>query len=436
MSEGAPSIHVPFFVRRTLGLRTRRRVPFDAVVKLRWGEPTYMLTHPDDVKHVLITHAENYTKTRYLSSARGRLRAGQGLLTSSGPEHHRQRRLLQPLFHQSVVERFCPTLLGRTDRLLARLETAPEVDLATEMADLTQSVILGVLFGTDLDDEDERLARAIRTRRRYTQYVYHGRLPFRTRLPTRVVRAHRGALRHIDDVIFREIALRRSDPTARSDFLSLLMTSTYPDGSRMDDRQIRDEVLTLTSAGHETLGEALTWTWYLLSRHPEVEQRLLSELHGVLADRTPTPEDAAKLAFTESVLREAMRLYPPTWIFERVPAERDALPSGTVVPAGAKLYLCQWVLHRHPRYFPDPEAFRPERFAGATRRPFRYVYLPFGDGAHTCIGETFATLQGVLVLACIGRRFGFEVLPGQRIVPRAGITLGPRYGIRARPRAR
>jgi cytochrome P450 len=430
------AIDLPPFLRRTLGLRSRRRIPFDAVVKLRAGEATWMLTHPDDVKHVLISNAGNYSKSRFLHSARGRLRAGQGLLTSAGEEHRRQRRLLQPLFHQRVIERFYPVVVDRTERLLSRLESGGEVDIAREMADLTRSVILGVLFGRDHRDEDGGLSRAIDARRRYTEYVYHSRLPFRTRLPTKVVRQHGEALRRIDEAIFREIGIRRRGAEARSDLLSLLMTSTYPDGSRMTDRQVRDEVLTFTSTGYETLGEALSWTWYLLSQHPEVEGRLLSELQAVGASGLTTPAGVARLTFTEGVFREAMRIYPPTWIYERVAQERDGLPSGSVVPGGARLYVCQYVMHRHPRYFPEPEAFRPERFADATRRPFRFAYLPFGDGAHTCLGESLAMMEGVLVLAMVGGRFGFELVAGQRIVPRAGITLTPRHGIRMRPRSR
>jgi cytochrome P450 len=437
VSASSSSIALPPFVRRTLGVRSRRRIPFDAAVKLRAGEATWMLTHPDDVKHVLISNAENYSKSRFLHSARGRLRAGQGLLTSSGEEHHRQRRLLQPLFHQRVVERFCPVIVDRTERLLSRLEGAAEVDIATEMADLARSVILGVLFGIEYRDEGGRLSAAIQCRRRYTEYVYHSRLPFRTRLPTRVVREHRGAIRWIDEVISREIASRRRGVEVQGDdLLSLLLESTYSDGSRMSDRQVRDEVLTFTSTGYETLGDALAWTWYLLSQHPEVERRFVSELRAAPVDRVATPAGAAGLSFTEGVFREAMRIYPPTWIYERVARERDELPSGAVVPGGARLYVCQYVMHRHPRYFPEPEAFRPERFAGAGRRPYRFAYLPFGDGAHTCLGETLAMLEGVLVLGMVGRRFGFELLPGQQIVPRAGITLTPRHGIRVRPVSR
>jgi cytochrome P450 len=437
VSERAPTVALPGFLRRTLGLRTRRRIPFDAAVKLRPLEATWMLTHPADVRHVLVTNAANYDKTRFLSSARGRLRAGEGLLTASGDAHRRQRRLLQPLFHERVVQRFAPVVEERTQGLLDRLGEAAgapaSLDLAEEMAELTRAVIVSALFGHAPGREDASLAAAIRARRRYTQHVYHGRLPFRARLPTRVVREHRRALRVLDDVIAREIAARRRDGPGE-DLLSLLMAASYPDGSRMDDRQVRDEVLTLTSTGYETLGEALAWSWLLLARHPAAEARFHAELRAVLGGRPPKAGDVAGLAYTQSVLRESMRIHPPTWIFERVPRQADTLPSGAEVPAGAKLYLCQWVLHRHPRFFPDAEAFRPERFGDTRRRPFRFAYLPFGDGPHTCLGETFAMMQGVLVLARVGQALRFELEPGQRIVPKAGITLGARHGIRARPR--
>ena len=437
VGASTPSITLPLFIRRTLGLRSRYRIPYDAVVKLRAGEPTYMLTHPDDVRHVLVDNAANYSKTPFLTSAEGKQRAGSGLLTATGDDHQRQRRLLQPLFHRAAVTRYAAAIASRLEDLFADWRHRVDVDIAEEMAQLTQSVIIGVLFGDDYPDEDRRLAHAIHARRLFTDHLYHSRLPFHTRLPLPVVRNHRAAMEVLDDTIAKEIRARRSAPDQRDDLLSLLIGLTYPDGTRMSDQQIRDEVLTFTSTGYETVGEALGWTFYLLLSHPDIAAELRAEVDRVLGDQAAQADDVARLALTECALKESMRLYPPTWVFVRVPLERDVLPSGAAVPAGAKLYLCQYVMHRHPRYFPSPEQFVPARFASGGRTSLRGVYFPFGDGPHICIGEAFANLQGVLVLAAVTQRFRLELLHGQKIAPRAGITLSPLRGIRVavHPRA-
>lgn len=423
---------LPPFVRRTLGLRARRRFRYDSLVRVRLGEPVFLLTHPDDVRHVLVSNAPNYIKGPQLTSARGRRRAGGGLLTGTGEEHLRQRRLLQPVFHRQAIERFDEAVRSQTERMLIRWRSGEVVELAAEMSHLTQSVILEVLFGNELGDDGlDELAGAIRKRRRYTELVYHGRLPFRERLPTRTVREHRLAIRAIDAVIYGAIERRRSGSMLSRDLISDLLGVTYPDGSAMTDRQVRDEILTFTSTGYETLGEALTWAWYLLGRHPEVEAKFFAELSGVLDGRKPLAADVPRLNYTEMVLTETIRLYPPTWLFARIPLEDDALPSGAFVPAGATLYLCQYVMHRHPRYFPDPERFDPARFAPNSRVP-RFVYFPFGDGPHKCIGEHLAHLEGVLILALVSQRFRVALLDPSPAEPYAGITLRPRHSLWAR----
>jgi cytochrome P450 len=344
--------------------------------------------------------------------------------------------MLQPLFHRRAVARFVAAIDDRAERWIRSTQPGSVVDLGAEMADLTKRVILSVLFGDDLDpDSEERLARAIRERRSYTEYVYHGRLPWRDRLPTRFLRANRRAIATIDREVFAILARRRARLDAgasdqEADLLDGLLGATYADGSRMTDAQVRDEILTLTSTGYETLGEALTWTWYRFALHPEEEERLLDGLANASGDEFPSA--AAERA--ERVLAEVMRLHPPTWIFARVPVEADELPVGGRVGPGDTLLLCQYVLHRHPAAFPDPERFDPDRFADA--RPSRSAYLPFGDGAHKCIGEHLARLEGVRVLLRVLRRFKFRVDAPERVEPYGGITLRPWGGLRARVEAR
>ena len=420
----AGSVELPRHLRRTLGILAPRRVALDARVRVGPWSSAWFLTHPEDVQHVLVTSADRYRKTPFLTSERGRRRAGAGLLTSTGEEHLRQRRLLQPLFHRRAVERFAAAIDARVERWLESTVPGSVVDLAAAMADLTQRVILSVLFGDELDAAaEERLARAIRVRRRYTEYVYHGRLPWRDRLPTRILRANRAALAAIDAELLPVLARRRAriagEASPEPDLIDGLLAAEYGDGTRMTDAQVRDEVLTFTSTGYETLGEALTWAWYRLDRHPESEADLLDAIRaGVGAGRA------------EAILTETMRLHPPTWIFSRIPVAADELPRGGAVDPGDTLFLCPYVLHRHPAFFPDPERFDPHRFAA--ERPSRWAYLPFGDGAHKCIGEHLARLEGEQVLVRVASRLRFRLLDPARVEPHGGITLTPRGGLPAR----
>lgn len=407
----------PLFIRRTLGYLSRRTFRYDEVVRVRPGpRPSYLITHPDDLRHVLVGAAANYIKTPFLTSERGRRRAGEGLLTSTGDAHREQRRLLQPLFHPDPVTVFAGAIRAEIERRLERWTPGRRLDLVDEMADLTQSVIVTVLFGDELSPENRRaLKAAINKRRAYTEYVYHGKLPYRDRLPTGIGRANRAAVETIDRIVHDAIAKRRATPG--DDLLTRLIGTQYRDGSSMTDRQVRDEVVTFTSTGYETLGEALAWAFYLLGRDPDADRRLAAE-----------PEFAAP------VLHESMRLFPPTWIFARIPVAADTLPSGGSVEAGVTLFLCPYLQHRHPRYFPDAERFAPQRFIDDP--PPRFVYIPFGDGPHKCLGEHVARLEGTMVLAQTAPRLRFELEHDLSIELHGGITLRPTGGLPARVRAR
>lgn len=407
----------PLFIRRTLGHLSRRTFAYDEVVRVRPGRPpSYLITHPDDLRHVLVGAAANYIKTPLLTSERGRRRAGEGLLTRTGDAHREQRRLLQPLFHPDPVTVFTTAIRAEIERRLERWTPGRKLDLVDEMADLTQSVIVTVLFGDELAPENRRALRiAINTRRAYTEYLYHGKLPYRDRLPTRIGRANRAAVETIDRVVYDAIAKRRATPG--DDLVSRLIAAEYRDGSSMTDRQVRDEVVTFTSTGYETLGEALAWAFYLLARDPDADRRLATE-----------PQFAAP------VLHESMRLFPPTWIFARIPLAADRLPSGGSVGAGATLFLCPYLQHRHPRFFPDAERFAPQRFID--NPPPRFAYIPFGDGRHKCLGEHLARLEGTMVLAQTTSEIRFELDQHLSIELHGGITLRPTGGLPATVRAR
>ncbi|HUP20822.1 MAG TPA: cytochrome P450 [Gemmatimonadota bacterium] len=418
---------LPPFARRVLGIGSVRRFDYGPPVPVRPLSRRLLLLDPADVRHVLLGGEAGYRKTPRIASAAGRRRVGSGLISRSGEAHRERRRLLQPLLLRRAVERFRGRIAERVEAWTAERRDGERLDLAAAMAGLTRSALLSVLFGDDLTPAAEaRLAEAIQARRVYTERLYHGRLPGRDRLPTPVVRAHRRAVRTLDAAVAEAIARRRA-AGGGEDLVALLLAARSAEGEALTERDVRDEVLTFTSTGYETLGEALTWAAYLLARHPAVESRLHAALDAGSADR---PDDSPWADYAGRILDETLRLYPPTWIFTRVPVAPDRLPSGAAVRPGDTLYVCPWILHRHPGHFPDPERFDPDRFA--TDRPERFAYLPFGDGPHRCIGEHLARMEAVLALGKIGRRLRLRSLDPRPAEPVGGVTLRPRGGLPVR----
>ena len=287
------------------------------------------------------------------------------------------------------------------------------------------------VLGSDANDEMPELLGAITIRRLYMEHVFFSPLP--EWMPSRIGWRYRTAMQHIDAIVYRAIQARRARLTEAEDLLSLLLRAKYDDGTGMTDQQVRDEAVTLFITGYETIGEALTWTSYLLSQHPDIEAKFFAEVEEVLAGRVPSADDLPRLSYSGMVLAESIRLYPPTWIFIRMTLQEDKLPSGATIPAGSKLYLCPYVMHRHPRYFPDPERFDPERFTETAKkeRP-QFAYFPFGGGARVCIGEHFAKMEGILVLTSIAQHFRLSLVPGQTIVPEPKMTLRPKHGLMMR----
>jgi len=409
------------------------------VVDLTFGPRTYLLNNPEDIRYVLEVNHLNYTKTRRLTNRSGQILSGKGLLTSSGTAALRQRRILQPIFARSTIAEFGEVMVNCTEQMLARWHPGAELDIAAAMLTLTQQVMGKTLFSLDLLGEGQELANAMKVRRRYIQH-YFGfpfLLPLPGYLPTRTNRKYRQAMLCLDQTIHGMISARRTSAVLPQDILSLLMQAQDRDGVPLHDEQIRDEALTIATTGYETIGLALAWTWYLLSQNPDAARALTAELQTELGGRTPTVGDVAKLRYTEMVFAEGLRLYPPTWIFVRVAQQADVLPSGVQIPAGTKLYLCPYTMQRNPRYFPAPERFDPERFAESAKqaRP-RFAYFPFSGGPRVCLGQGFALLEGVLVLASMAQRVSLALLPGQRIVPTPGLTLWPKHGIRMRVQTR
>ena len=388
-----------------------------------------LVSDPDLIEQVLVHDAKNYVKhfgARYYKPL-----LGNGLVTSEGDFWLRQRRLSQPAFLKARLPSYAPAMTELGEQMATGWEPGKRVDVADEMSRLTGAIALRTLFGASSIRDQEAYNRAHIT----ALEVIHGRfrklVPWPQWVPLPSHRRLAKALAHLDSIVAGFIREGRSRPEPGDDLLSMLLRARDEDGSRMTDVQLRDEAMTLFLAGHETTALTLSWTWYLLAQHPAVEEKLAAEWAAVLGDRLPTSDDLPRLAYTEHVIQEAMRVYPPVYLIGREPLT-DVELGGYRVRKGTTVFFSQWVSHRDPRYFDDPEAFRPERWAdGLARRLPKYAYYPFGGGPRVCLGNSFAMMEAVLLLATIGRRWRFTLEPDPPVTPWPTITLKPRPGVMA-----
>jgi cytochrome P450 len=397
--------------------------------------PTYFLNHPDYIKHVLQENNRNYNKdvptTRLLKSV-----LGTGLITNDGTSWLHQRRLIQPAFHRRRIAAFGSLMTAAATEMLerwdARSEESALLDAANEMMGLTLQIVGLALFGADMGREVDTVGRSFTTLNNFlTRAAYQPFVMF-PGVPARGKRQFRAARRELDQVVYQIIAERRGrgGSADRDDLLSMLLHARDEEtGASMDDRQLHDEVITLLLAGHETTAVTLTWTWYLLSAHPDVERRLQLELDSVLGGRVPTTDDLANLAYTRMVIEEAMRLYPPAWAILRRAIGDDQIGPYRV-PAGTSIFISPYAMHRHPGFWEDPEAFDPERFTPerSAGRP-RFAYVPFGGGPRQCIGNTFALTEAQLILATVAQRYRLRVVLGHDVKPNPLITLRAQSGL-------
>lgn len=390
----------------------------------------YLVNHPDHIKAILC--APQCEMARSSPPALKRL-LGTGLLTSQGNYHRRHKRMLAPAFHRELVRQWGSTIITQSVRLRNRWHDCQEVEVESEMLRLTLGIVLKALISAELQEETDEIARAANT---LIQMMHCRTLPVVDDLLDKValgrIRRFNDARDRFDAVVYRVIHGRRATSSPEIDLLSaLLMVHDEATGSAdLTDQEIRDEVVTMLLAGHETTAHALTWTWYLLSQHPEVEQKLQSELDAVLQGRSPTIDDLDSLTYSRMVFSEVMRLYPPVWIVARRNPSAWSLGKYTC-PPGSFIFASQYLIQRDSRFFPEPDRFDPWRWAPETvaQRP-KYCYFPFGGGPRQCIGEGFAWVIGLLVLATIAQRFRFTLAPGQQIGLEPLITLRPKYGMR------
>lgn len=405
------------------------------VVRVPWMWAT-MLGHPDHVKHVLQLHHENYDKqTRGFDQLR--IFLGNGLLTSEGSFWLRQRRIAQPAFHKQRLAGFGESMTRAGEDLVKSWHGREQLDVAREMMRVTLRIVSETLLGRDVSGNADEVGNAISTLLENVQERMA--LPFDvpTSWPLPMNRRYQHAARIIDGVVLGIIAERRNGAAKKGDLLQMLMDARDEEtGEAMTDRQLRDEVMTIFMAGHETTANALAWTFLLLSRHPDARRRLHDELARVLGGRTPTLEDLPKLEWTRMVVQESMRLYPPAWIIGRRTVRDDEV-GGWFVPQGSLTFVSPMLTHRHPEFWENPEGFDPERFTAARSagRP-TYAYFPFGGGPRLCIGNNFAMMEAQLLLATIAQRVDLDLVPGTNVKPEPVITLRPHHGLPMRVRAR
>ncbi len=393
----------------------------------------YLVSHPDEIERILVTHAGNFVKNPGFQTIKRVL--GEGLLSSEGEFHLRQRRMMQPAFHRRRIASYAQVMADETSKVSSRWRSGGEIDVFREMVELTLRVVSRALFSTDLEDQAGEISQAVDDAMTLFHQATSPVSLLLSRLPWVGDRRFRRGRKRLDEAIFRLIRKRRESGNRADDLLSALIDA-QEEGSRMTDAQVRDEALTILLAGHETTATALAWTWYLLSRHPEAETALHEELDCVLQGRPPAVEDLPNLVYTRMVFTEALRLYPPVYMLGRQ-ALQDYPIRSYVIPAGASLIISPYLVHHDPRYYPNPERFDPLRWAPeAQAGRHKYAYLPFSAGPRVCIGEPFAWQEGVMVLATLGQRWKLSRPSDEPVLALPRVTLRPKGGIRMTLRPR
>ena len=405
-----------------------------------FGRSLYMVNSPDYIREVLVTKADAFPKAERDISILRKL-VGNGLLTSQGDFHKQQRKLAQPAFHKQRIQNYAETMVSYTDRLIDGWHDGEAREISEEMMSLTMFIVAKTLFDADMDTMaglPETIGRAIEVGQAVSNAEYKSPFIWPEWVPTRNNRLRKKGRAVLYGTIDNLITERRATAVngrvaGTGDLLSMLLLAQDEDGRTMPDNQVRDEMVTLFAAGHETTSNALSWTWYLLSQHPQVEARLHREVDEVLNGRLPTLADLPQLPYAEMVLKEAMRLYPPAWTLNTRQAAADTTVGDYLIPKDRLIFVAPYTMHRRPEFFPEPERFDPERFNPENEKKLpRYAYVPFGAGPRVCIGNSFAMMEAHLILATIAQRFRLELDPEQKVELNPLITLSPKFGLKMR----
>jgi enediyne biosynthesis protein E7 len=413
-----------------LGLIMRATAAHGDIVRCKLGpHVVHLLNHPEYAEQILQKRAANYDKNTR-SSSFIRSITGESLLTSNGDAWKRERRMVQPAFHHQQIAKLAGKMADITASMLGKWRTHPPdtpLDISSEMTRLTYSVVGETLFSFETKLDAEAIERAMGT---LLPHVFNRlgqwfNLP--DWLPTPSNRRFRNALAEVDKIVYQIIERHRQEQAideGKFDLLTMLLQVRDEKGGSLTNQQLRNETITFLLAGHETTANALTWLFYLVAKHPNVEEQLSEEISRVLADRSPTLADISKLTYTQAVIKETMRLYPPIWIIERRVIAEDRL-GGFTLPAGSSVAISPYAMHRHPGFWDRPDEFDPTRFLGAPPP----CYLPFGLGPRFCIGNEFAMMEAQIVTALVIQSFQLQLVPGHPVEPMPGITLRAKHGM-------
>ena len=418
------------FNRDQLGFITRLRHLGDVVRARFLYVPAYFIYHPTDIEYLLVTNAKNFRKAMSLRSNFFYRLVGNGLLTSDGDFWRRQRRLAQPAFHKQRISNFGDVMVEYTERMLAGWKPGETRDLHRDMMRLTLEIVVKTLFDANVSGDVDNVGRVLSEIVKPFASQATLKWILDNRLPTPGHRQFHRSVGEIDKIIYRIIAERRASASDKGDLLSMLLQAQDEDGSQMTDSQLRDEVITLFLAGHETTALALSWTWYLLATHKDVAAKFHEELDSVLKGRMPVLSDLPQLRYTDMIAKETMRLYPPAFGLGREAIEECEI-GGYRVPRKTQVFTFQWATQRDPRFFDNPDEFIPDRWTPEFIEQLpKFAYFPFGGGPRFCIGNYFAIMEMILLMATIGRRFKFELAPDAKVELYPAMSLRPKNGVR------
>jgi cytochrome P450 len=420
--------------RDPLGFYSQTRRDCGDYVRLRVipGFNFYLLTHPDAVEHVLLKNHKNYRKPDIFYKSVSLL-VGDGLFTNEGESWQKQRRLAQPAFHSQYLALLSPLMVEGAQAFVRQHEPSAgqPIDIADGMMKVGMRIASTTLFSTDISGDADAIGKAYRTAFAHISDRLNSLQLIPNWFPTKSNRKFAQAKKVLDEAVVSLIAARLKDSDKPNDLLTMFLNARdEKTGQSMPRKQLMDEMLTLLTGGHENVGAALSWTWYLLGQHPDVQNDVYDEIHARLRGRSPCAQDLPQLPLLTAVFEESLRIYPPGWGELRETISADEI-NGFPLPAKAIIILCQWVTHRHPEFWEEPERFKPERFlSSATANRHRFAYFPFGGGPRICIGMQFALIEGPLVLATILQRFRVELVSDHPVVPDPTFTLRPTHGLK------
>ncbi|MDJ0713754.1 MAG: cytochrome P450 [Prochloraceae cyanobacterium] len=406
----------------------------------------YLLLQPEIVREVLVDKVAQFPKAKQEIAILGR-NLGEGLIAVNGAKHKKQRKLSQPAFYAKRIETYAQTIVDYAAETIEHWKAEEVRDLSEEMYQLTMYIVSKTLFGADksqMMSSARSVARAIETIQEVTNSEFENPLlNLLSWIPTHFNQQRKQARAVLDETILNLVEQRRATTGSSGrvvdtgDLLSMLLLAQDEDNNYLSENEVLGMLLNLFIAGHETTSNALTWTWYLLSLHREVEDKFQAEIDTVLGERLPTIGDLQQLSYTQMIVKESMRLFPPVWALSAREAIEHTSVGGYSIPKGGQIWISPYVLHHRPELFPSPEKFDPQRFNPARVEEIpRYAYLPFGAGNRVCIGNSFAMMEATLILATVARKFRFELMPNQFVVPNPQITMSSKYGMQMCLKAR